>query len=61
MIPELEQRKREIEQTELSEDELKYAIWNAKCIKWQTLRNAEYWEALERRKHKDVSSNVGFS
>lgn len=49
-MTEVEQRDREIDLIELSEEELWQAIWGAKIGKWNHLRNAEYWSDLENRK-----------
>lgn len=51
-MTELELRRKEIEEIELTEDEIKYAILSAKVQKWNKIRNAPYWEALEKKKAK---------
>jgi len=60
-MTELQIRQKEIEEIELTPEEIKYALWSAKCQKWNRERNAEYWAELENKKPKDVSSKVGFS
>jgi hypothetical protein len=52
-ITELELRAIEIEETELTPEEIKYALWSAKCQKWNRERNAEYWAEQERKKSKE--------
>jgi hypothetical protein len=43
-------RTKEIEAIQLTEDEIKQAIFQAKLAKWFKARNAKYWE--ERAKIK---------
>ena len=52
-MTELKIRQKEIEETELTEEEIKYALWSAKCQKWNRERNAEYWAEQERKKSKE--------
>lgn len=47
---ELVRRHREIEATDLTDEEIRRAIWSAKITKWNKERNREYWEKLEKRK-----------
>ena len=46
----LAQRRAEIEATQLTEEEVKEAIKDAKVRKWSRERRREYWESLERGK-----------
>lgn len=46
----VEQRRKEIESIELSEEEMKVIIWSAKIKKWNEEKNKEYWQELEARK-----------
>ena len=52
-MTELQIRQKEIEETELTPEEIKYALWSAKCQKWNRERNAEYWAEQERKKSKE--------
>lgn len=47
MSDELVRRYKEIEAIELSEEEIKAAIYQAKVAKWNVERNAEYWRQKE--------------
>lgn len=42
-------RTKEIEAIQLSEDEIKQVIFQAKLAKWFKARNAKYWEGLDKR------------
>lgn len=46
-------RKAEIEAIQLTDEEIRRAILNAKIQKWNEERTAEYWKELESRKPKD--------
>lgn len=48
----IEQRNREIEAIELSEEEREKAIWNYKVWKWNDIRNREYWQEQEAKRPK---------
>ena len=61
MNPSIQQRRKEIEAIELSEEEISYALWSAKVGKWNRLRNEDYWMEQEAKKAKDSSCNVGLS
>lgn len=58
MSDELVRRHKEVEATELTEEELRQVIWDAKVAKWNRERNREYWAEQERKKGR---ANVGFS
>jgi len=52
-ITELELRAIEIEDVQLTPEEIKYALWSAKCQKWNRERNKDYWAEQERKKTKE--------
>jgi hypothetical protein len=43
----IEERNAEIEGMELSEPEVKYALWIGKTNKWYKERHADYWDKKE--------------
>lgn len=47
-------RTKEIEAIQLTDDEIKQAIFQAKLAKWFKARNAKYWEEREK-----IRVNVG--
>lgn len=49
---ELVRRHKEVEVTELTEEETRQVIWDAKVAKWNRERNAEYWEQKEKEVKK---------
>lgn len=49
-MTELQLRAAEIEAIELTEEEVREALWTAKVVKWNHERNKEYWEKLEHSK-----------
>lgn len=50
---ELVRRHREIEATDLTDEEIRRAIWSAKIQKWNRERNADYWNKLEEQKPEE--------
>ena len=53
MNPSIQQRRKEIEAIQLSEEEISYALWSAKVGKWNQIRNEDYWKELEEQKPKE--------
>lgn len=49
-MTELQLRHAEIEAIELTEEEVREALWTAKVVKWNRERNREYWRELETKK-----------
>jgi len=46
----IDERNAEIEAIELTEPEIKYALWIGKQHKWYRERNAAYWQEKESNK-----------
>lgn len=47
-LDELERRRQAIEETPLTDEEMKEAILEAKRKKWNRLRHEEYWEKIKQ-------------
>lgn len=52
-MTELQIRQKEVDEIELTEEEIRYAILSAKIKKWNTIRNADYWKEKENEKSED--------
>lgn len=60
-MTEIQLRRAEIESVELSEEEVREALWTAKVVKWQRERNREYWKKLETEKSCTANPAEGHS